>query len=205
MPVVIERVLVAGYAPLTATDVPPGRTAVVLLGSGTHVARDWDGRRFATVDRIGASRVAEAARVYHLIKPDFVISSGGLFEVTENSWPSGSSMADALVGLGVPRDRIVVEDQSETTRREAVIIKELLAQRPVDHVVLVTSSVHMRRSVGTFRAVGLPTIPAIAHETPSFDRMWERLIPSDKGLEESGMVAHEVMGLVVYRLRGWYR
>ena len=205
VPVWIERLLVAGYAPLAAADVPPGRTAVVLLGSGSHLARDWDGHRFATVDRIGASRVAEAARVYHLLQPDFVISSGGLFEVTENSWPSGSSMADALVSLGVPRDRIVVEDQSETTRREAVIIKELLAHRPVDHVVLVTSPVHMRRSVGTFQAVGLPVIPAIAHEVSSFDRLWEQLIPTDKGLEETGMVAHEVMGLVVYRLRGWYR
>ena len=86
-----------------------------------------------------------------------------------------------------------------------MIIKEILAQRPVDQVVLVTSSVHMRRSVGTFRAVGLPVIPAIAHETPSFERLWGQLIPSDKGLEETGMVAHEVMGLVVYRLRGWYR
>lgn len=205
IPSVLKQLLIIGYRPLSAADVPAGRTAVVLLGSGTHLSRDWDGRVFPVVDKIGASRVAEAARVYHLLHPDFVISSGGLIEVTENSWPSGQSMADALVTLGVPRERILVEDRSETTHREAVIVREMLASRPVDHIVLVTSAVHMRRSVGTFLAEGLQTIPAIARETSPFSRWWQKLIPTDKGLEESGMVAHELSGLVVYRLRGWYR
>jgi len=205
LPAALGRLLVMGYAPLSQQSVPPGRTAVVLLGSGTHLARDWDGGVFPAVDKIGATRVAEAARVYHLLHPEFVISSGGLIEVTDNSWPSGQSMADALVTLGVPRERILVEDRSETTHREAVIVKEMLATHPVDHIVLVTSPVHMRRSVGTFLAEGLATIPAIAHETTPFSRWWQKLIPTDKGLEETGMVAHELSGLVVYRLRGWYR
>ena len=122
VPTAIERLLATGYAPLTVSDVPRGHAAVVLLGSGSYVARDWAGRRLTSVDRIGASRVAEAARVYHLLNPDFVISSGGLLEATANNWPSGSTMADALVGLGVPRERIVVEDESGTTRDEAVIV-----------------------------------------------------------------------------------
>ena len=63
----------------------------------------------------------------------------------------------------------------------------------------------MRRSVGTFLAQGMSVIPAIAHETPPFDRWWGKLIPTDKGLEESGMAAHELAGLVFYRLRGWYK
>ena len=205
IPAAVKRVLVRGYSPLAAADVPAGRTAVVLLGSGTYLARDWDGGVYPAVDKIGASRVAEAARVYHLIHPEFVISSGGLIEVTENSWPSGQSMADALVTLGVPRERILVEDRSETTHREAVIVKEMLATHPVDHIVLVTSPVHMRRSVGTFLAEGLATIPAIARETSPFSRGWQKLIPTDKGLEETGMVAHELSGLVAYRLRGWYK
>ena len=205
VPATIKRVLAIGYAPVTVIDVPKGHTAVVILGSGSYVARDWTGRRFASVDRIGAVQVAEAARLYHLLSPDFVISSGGLLEASENSWPSGSTMADALVHLGVPGDRIVVEEESGTTHDEAVIVKRLLAGRPVDHVVLVTSQVHMRRSLGTFLAEGLTAIPAIAYENPPFDEWWVPLVPTDKGLEESGQVAHELAGLAFYRLRGWYK
>ncbi len=205
VPATIKRVIAWGYAPISASDVPPGRIAVVLLGSGSYLSRDWTGRQFATVDRIGASRVVAAAHAYQLLGADFVISSGGLLEANEHSWPSGLAMADALVSLGVPRDRIVVENESGTTRDEAVIVKRLLASRPVDHLVLVTSPVHMRRSVGVFLAEGITVIPAIARETPPFDRWWAELIPTDKGLEESGMAAHELAGLAVYYLRGWYK
>ena len=205
VPAALKRVIAWGYAPISASDVPQGRTAVVLLGSGSYLSRDWAGRQFATVDHIGASRVVEAAHAYQLLNAEFVVSSGGLLETDENSWPSGLAMADALVSLGVPRDRIVVEDESGTTRDEAVIVKRLLASRPVDHLVLVTSPVHMRRSVGVFLAEGITVIPAIARETPPFDRWWAELIPTDKGLEESGMAAHELAGLAVYYLRGWYR
>lgn len=205
VPAAVKRVIAWGYAPISASDVPQGPTAVVLLGSGSYLSRDWAGRQFTTVDRIGASRVVEAARAFHLVNAQFVVSSGGLLESDENSWPSGLAMADALVSLGVPRDRVVIEDQSGTTRDEAVLVKRLLASKPVDHVVLVTSPVHMRRSVGVFLAEGLTVIPAIAREIPPFDDWWAEFIPTDKGLEESGMAAHELAGLAAYYLRGWYK
>ena len=37
----------------------------------------------------------------------------------------------------------------------------------VDHVVLVTSPTHMRRSLATFRAEGITAIPAIACTQPA--------------------------------------
>jgi uncharacterized SAM-binding protein YcdF (DUF218 family) len=38
-------------------------------------------------------------------------------------------MKDALVGAGIPRDRVVVETISKTTRDEAVVVSQLLAER----------------------------------------------------------------------------
>ena len=42
-------------------------------------------------------------------------------------------MAETLLTLGVPKERILVETESRTTRHEALIIKEMLAAHPVDH------------------------------------------------------------------------
>lgn len=205
VPLGLSKALAWGYSPLTRDAVPVGRTAVVLLGSGSFRMRDWAGGGFDLVDRIGAARLVEAARVFRLVNADYLISSGGRLVLTDRTTDSGSSMAEALVTLGVPRERIVVENKSGTTRHEAVLIKEILAARPVDNVVLVTSHVHMRRSVGTFRAVGIPVIPAIDREPAPFDMWWEMLIPTDKGLEETGLVMHELAGLVRYRVSGWYK
>lgn len=205
VPETMRSLLARGYAPLTRADVPAGRTAVVLLGSGSYQFRDWSEGQFVVIDRIAASRLLEAARVFRLLDADFIVSSGGLVRPTPRTWPSGLQMAEDLVRLGVPRDRIIVESESKTTRDEALLVKELFREHPVDQVVLVTSQFHMRRSVGTFRAAGVEVIPAIAREPQGVDEWWEKLIPTDKGLEETAMAAHELAGILTYAVRGWYR
>jgi uncharacterized SAM-binding protein YcdF (DUF218 family) len=70
--------------------------------------------------------------------------------------------------------------------------------------VLVTSDVHMRRSVGAFRAAGLSVIPAPAR-SPRRPTPWRLdVLPSQAGLDEADSVGHELLGLAYYRLRGWY-
>lgn len=201
----LRALMASPYAPVTRDAVPPGKTAIVLLGSGGSGVVDWDGSQFAVSDRIGAARLLEAARVFRLVGAEYIISSGGVGIVSKRARSSGLVMADALVSLGVPRDRVVTEVRSANTRDEAVIIRGMLEKRPVDHIVLVTSQLHMRRSVGTFRAVGLDTIPAIAREPESDDTWWLRAVPSDKALVDTGLAAHELAGILVYALRGWYR
>ena len=206
VPSTVKRALAEGFAPLTRDDLPQsGRTAVVLLGSGSYRYRDWDDGQVASVDDIGHSRVLEAARVFRLANADYAISSGGLLDARDRNVTSGSAMADLLVRLGVPRGRVRVEDESGTTHDEAVLVSRMLAAQPVDHVILVTSAVHMRRSVGTFRAAGVRVIPAPAREPQTVDTWWENLVPTDKGLDEAGMVAHELAGILVYQWRGWYQ
>ncbi len=130
VPETVRGWLTHGYAPLTRADVPAGRTAVVVLGSGSHQFRDWSEGQFVVVDQIGAARLLEAARVFRLLEADFIVSSGGLIRPTPRTWPSGLAMAEDLVRLGVPRDRIIVESASKTTRDQAVLVKELLRIAP---------------------------------------------------------------------------
>jgi uncharacterized SAM-binding protein YcdF (DUF218 family) len=184
--------------------VPSGRTAVVLLGSGSYTQTDWLGRTYSVLDPTGAERTLEAARVFHLLDDAVVVSSGGRPIAGDPDETAARVMREALIQLGVPDSKIVVEDQSRTTREEATIVKSLLPALGVDHVVLVTSAVHMRRSEGVFRSVGLTVIPAAAREAAhSGDGGWLTWIPSNDGLEESEAVAHELLGLAYYWLRGW--
>ncbi|MGE5243906.1 MAG: YdcF family protein [Betaproteobacteria bacterium] len=200
------RALLIGLRPFTRADAPAGgRTAIVVLGSGSTTVFDWNGEQFSTVDRHAASRVLEAARVYRLIQPAIVISSGGLPHPARLEVPSGETMRDALVSLGVPASRIVVETRSRTTHDEAAIVAPMLASLGVDHVVLVTSDTHMRRSLGTFRAQGIVATPAIARSVYPVEFRIEWMLPTRHGLDAAAEVAHEYLGIAYYTLRGWYR
>ncbi len=192
------------FRPLQASDVPAGRTAVILLGSGTYTQRNWSDERYSVLDPVGAERTLEAARVFRLIAPAWIISSGGRLSAADPDEPAGAVMRDALIELGVPRARIVTETASRTTRDEATVIQSMLPSLQVDRLVLVTSAVHMRRSLGVFRSVGLDPIPAIAQPSPhNQTRGWRGVLPSTRGLEETDSVVHELLGLAYYRLRGW--
>jgi uncharacterized SAM-binding protein YcdF (DUF218 family) len=81
----------------------------------------------------------------------------------------------------------------------------ILRSLGVANTILVTSRVHMRRAVGTFRAQGMPVIPA-----PAPDRHvqvpWPMgFFPTEAGLAATASGAHEIAGLAYYGLRGWYK
>jgi uncharacterized SAM-binding protein YcdF (DUF218 family) len=199
------RLLLVGLDPLERTDVPPGRTAIVVLGSGTFTARDWQENRFSIPDPQAASRVVEAVRVFKLVAADWVISSGGLVDPDDLDEPTAVTMREALVRLGVPADRVLTETESSNTHDEAVVVKRMLASLDVDHIVLVTSDTHMRRSLGTFRAEGIAAIPAIARHPHAELEGVGLVMPSEDGLGEAATVAHEIIGIGYYFVRGWYR
>jgi len=114
-------------------------------------------------------------------------------------------MSRLLQQLGVPAERVVTETASRNTREEAVVVASMLPNLKVEHLVIVTSDDHMRRSLGAFRAAGIRAIPAIAR-APFPPRSWhEWVVPSDRGLGESSKVAHEILGIGYYAVRGWYR
>jgi uncharacterized SAM-binding protein YcdF (DUF218 family) len=200
----VERWIGAPFHPLTRADVPPGRTVVVLLGSGSYRRQDWSGTKMSVLDPIGLERTLEAARVYRLLEPDFVVSSGGLIEPDAPEDPAGETMRDALIRLGVPPQRIIVEGKSTNTLDEARLIAAMLPPMKVTHVILVTSPIHMRRAVGMFRAVGVDVIPAIARQA-DYLKPALRFLPTEVGLRTSALVVHELGGLAYYWLKGSYK
>lgn len=203
LPHAAARWLGRSYTPIAPGDVPAGKRIVVLLGSGSFTLRNWSGDELSLPDLVGAERAIEAARAFKLLDADQIISSGGRVDPNDPDEPSGLSMRALLVFFGVPTDRIVIERESRDTHDEAVLIRDMMRPGETSHVILVTSPVHMRRSLAVFRKAGLDVVPAIAFERDAADDWLTRYLPSTDGLRESGAVAHELLGFVYYKLRGW--
>jgi len=74
----VASLLSSGYHPLEKNSVPPGRTAIVMLGIGQlHFTRL--GRQSRVDHGVPLARIAriETARLYRLLDPEWIISSGG--------------------------------------------------------------------------------------------------------------------------------
>ena len=198
------RLLATGYDRFTERDGPRETTAVVVLGGGSEFVPGWDDS-WTLLNGLGAARVLETWRVFRLVDPAWIVSSGGVPDPKDPSRPSAFTMRDALVQFGVPDSRIKLEASSRNTHDEAVLIAPMLRSLNVQRLILVTADVHMRRSVGAFRAQGWDAIPAIAPDPGAVLPLIRRILPSEHGLSLSGDVAHELVGLPYYWIRGWWR
>jgi uncharacterized SAM-binding protein YcdF (DUF218 family) len=203
VPWILSRPLTYGFHYFTAADAPASATAIVLLAAGNYTVGGVR-QRMGVLDLAGAARVLEAAHVYRLMGSPWIISSGGRAEGLETE-PAAVTMRTALVQLGIPENRIVLESESRDTHDEAVKIAPLLRALQVDRVVLVTSDIHMRRSMATFRAAGVTAVPAVVEDPLNSQPPIKTFIPTAEGLRFTRVVVHEYLGLVYYAARGWLR
>ena len=112
-----------------------------------------------------------------------------------------SHIARALiVGAGVAQSRIVFEDRARNTCESAPAVRELVAPKPGERWLLVTSAMHMPRSMACFRAADWEVIPyPTDFRTGSTPWSYDVL----GNLTNLDLAAHEWLGLVYYRLRGY--
>jgi uncharacterized SAM-binding protein YcdF (DUF218 family) len=108
-------------------------------------------------------------------------------------------MGEALVKLGVPANKLRLEDASFTTAESAAKLRPLLGR---DEFFLVTSAGHLPRSLAALARKGLTAIPVPTdHQLP---RDWRRAQarPSPSTLTIADLAVHEYLGRWWYRMRG---
>jgi uncharacterized SAM-binding protein YcdF (DUF218 family) len=122
--------------------------------------------------------------------------------VSELAPPAGpyAPLARAWVAELAPRGEVVAVGRIRNTHDEAVAVAKLCRERGWSRVLAVTSPTHTRRAAAALEKEGLVVFAVPSMET-RFDL--ERLQwPGDRR-EAFAAVAHERIGLVVYRRRGW--
>jgi uncharacterized SAM-binding protein YcdF (DUF218 family) len=86
-----------------------------------------------------------------------LIFAGGLGAITRRLWdePEADQFARIAVGMGVPHDRILVENRSTNTGENILFTRQLLAARQLDPAtfIVVQKPYMERRSYATFRQV----------------------------------------------------
>ena len=104
-----------------------------------------------------------------------------------------------LHDLGVPDAAMLLEGNSRTTQENARFTTDLLRQRGIDHILLVTSAMHMRRAVAHFEAVGLRVVPAVTDFEANQVSGVLGWLPDAGALDKSGRGLKELVGVWVGR------
>ena len=119
-------------------------------------------------------RVAETgAQLFLQGWAPLLIFAGGLGSVTRGMWtePEADQFAEIAIGLGVPSDRILIENRSTNTGENILFTKQLLAEHGIDphRFILVQKPYMERRSFATFRKVWPEKAVLVTSPRVSFD------------------------------------
>ena len=196
--------LVRGYHPLESAAEAGSVGAIVVLGGGTEeysAASD----ALMSLSRSTALRTLEAARVFRLLNGrPLVVASGGTPR-REQRTPEAKVIADGLITLDVPADRVIVESESMNTREQALAVTRLLALKGIHRFVVVTSPTHMARSSGVFLAQDADVVPSTSPLVSDSIRRRRFFMPDEISLGLSDAALYEYAAIVYYWGRGWFR
>lgn len=110
-----------------------------------------------------------------------------------------------LIRIGVPREKIIVENQSKNTHENAIYTELTCKELEMDKYsfLLITSDYHMRRSLSCFKKTGLNITPFVK-ESDEFHFDLEYLIaPQTSVLFKWKVLFHEIVGYFMYKLMGY--
>lgn len=189
----------------------PQVEAIVVLGGGTLSGSPP--RPIVEINGAG-DRILYAYKLYQDGRAPRLLLSGGGTSWVANDQDPANDMAALLGMLGVPEGALWLEPNSRNTYENAVNSRALLEARGIQRVILVTSALHMPRSVALFEAQGIEVVPAPTDFIVT-DQGWAQLTeldlvgqlynltPNAENLALTTRALKEHLGLLVYRLRGW--
>ena len=143
-------------------------------------------------------RITEAARLAHRFKTARLIFAGGSATPGTGAPSEAAAARGIFAALGIDDTRLTLDLLSRNTFENAWQARQIAQPKPGERWLLVTSAFHMARAVGSFRAVGFSVL-AYPVDYRAADHP---LNPPNAatGLTFASLAAHEITGLIAYRL-----
>ncbi|MGS0740794.1 YdcF family protein [Glaciimonas sp. GG7] len=177
------------------------QNAIVLLGAGTEKLPLTES---IEVGAFAYGRVAKTAAMYGVCKQTgahcTVIVSGG--DPQRHGISEAAVYGAYLQTLGVAQTDLLLESSSMNTWQNAQLTGPLLKERNIDTVLLVTSGLHMGRSLRYFAQAGVMAIPVRADYLSAKTAM----LPTSYNFFVTDVALHEYIGIVrnqIYNRLGW--
>lgn len=205
----LARSLEWRYLPL---ETLPSVEAIVVLGGGTE--SEQFPRPVVEMNSAG-DRVLYAGKLYKDGKaPHLLLSGGNIIWLSGRTTTPAEDMARILDLMEIPRADMWLQTQSRNTYEDALYSSQLLKDKGIRRVLLVTSAQHMPRSVALFEHQGIEVIPAPVDYTvtqSTWDNLFAfdlqttlvNLVPTAGSISLTSAVLKEYIGMWVYGLRGW--
>jgi uncharacterized SAM-binding protein YcdF (DUF218 family) len=181
--------------PLTHVD------GIVMLSGGVRVGIEAD-RNGAVSDNMTGPRMMAAADLARRFPHARLIFSGTSGGSAERQALEFQLVEHSFRALGLPPGRAIYERRSRDTWENLVFSKEIARPKPGETWVLVTSAMHMPRSMAIARRIGWRMVPWPSDYETAADLDDQPLGFASDNLLTMTLALHEWVGLATYWVQG---
>jgi uncharacterized SAM-binding protein YcdF (DUF218 family) len=187
------------YKPILGqADIPSGVKWVVVLSS--YAASDECTPLTSQNYTATMHRLVEGVLLHRKIPGSKLLLSGGVLDGKD---AASEVMARLARELGVGEDAMVLETKSLDTEDQAALIAKMVDG---GKMLLVTSAVHMPRSMMLFRKYGMDPVAAPTYFMSSGSPLAASMfVPTPYGIENTYDCAHELLGMAWLWVKGLTR
>lgn len=193
-------------APLEARFPPPpddmpAPDGIIVLGGTVDEQLSAERDRPALVD--AAERLTAPIALKRKYPSVRIVFTGGSAALHGSRYTEAAAVKRFWRDVGLDNGDILYEDRSRNTYENAIFTRELVQPKQGERWLLVTSAIHMPRSIGIFRKAQFPVIayPVDYRTNGEVGRLrLPRFATKALGLVE--FATHEWVGLVAYWLTG---
>lgn len=183
---------------------PEYEIGIVLTGV-TNINKTANDRTF--FDK-GADRATHAVQLYKEGKLKRILITGGQGFQSKNNQKEAVLLANFMITAGVPESDLIIEDESNNTRENALFTKRTLEEYGENlnqRFLLITSAFHMKRAEECFSKVGLlvDTYPVDYYGNDNPFNIRSLIQPSPNSLLLWHKLTKEWIGLFVYQIAGY--
>ena len=149
-------------------------------------------------------RLWQTVSLYNRGKIKKILISGGSGRKTGKS--EAAAVRDVLIAMGIPESDVLAESESRNTYENAEYSAKLIAGiQPGADCLLITSALHIPRSIGCFCKAGLnPDIFPAEHISRYEDTFWlNRIVPKPEVMVKWNRLINEWVGMLVYKVQGY--
>ena len=139
-------------------------------------------------------------RIRHALSLDMDNSTFYLMGGGQTSRKLSDFMARVLIDQGVEGVRIKRDTSSLSTLENAQQLTSMLEPGSTGPIILVTSALHMNRSVSIFADYGFSSCPGVSGSLYSVSAGWVGLLPYINGLSKTTAAWRELLATIKYKL-----
>jgi len=171
-----------------------GVDVIVVLGGG--VSKKGPGQK-TRISGETALRFLQGVRSLRETGARPIVFSGS----TDVGKSEAKIMGELAAKLGVDDSKILVEPRSGNTWEHAIEVERLLKDKDIT-IGIVTSAMHMKRSLMVFRKV-FPNVVALPSNYcfGPLEISWKLIMPSAENFSACAKTLHEITGLIWYGVK----